>query len=237
MSGDLEPTPYWSSAGISIYHGRWEEVLPQVNFRADTLLTDPPYGINYHSGHNSDRRPEWQKWRRKENFAPIAGDASPFDPTPWLHFSKIAIFGANYCADKLPPSKCWVIWDKIESTGSTKWSHDVELIWTNLNKQSRIYHHLWKGLLRRGEENVSRSPKFHPHQKPVALLCWLLQYAETTAVLDPFAGSGSTLVAAARLGIPAMGIELEETYCAVAAERLEKEISCACTRKTDQGES
>ena len=62
---------------------------------------------------------------------------------------------------------------------------------------------------------------FHPTQKPIALMEWCLQFIKgELLVLDPFMGSGTTLVAAKRIGRRAIGIEIEERYCEIAAKRL-----------------
>ncbi len=95
------------------------------------------------------------------------------------------------------------------------------MVWTNFDFVSRIFNHLWSGLLRAGRENIALEEKVHPHQKPVALLKFIIEYSRTIgAVLDPYCGSGSALVAAKDLGREAIGIEIEERYCEIAAKRL-----------------
>lgn len=216
--------PYYSEAGITIYHGDCREVLPEV-WGASLLLTDPPYGISYRSNHNSGwRDPVRVKWCRDENFPGIIGDDAALDPSHLYQAAPLAaIFGGNYCAPALGPSRCWLAWDKRAETTPDKQS-DCELIWTNFDKPCRIYRHLWRGIIREGEENISVSEKLHPHQKPLGLLRWIINYSDIKRgpILDPYCGSGSTLVAAAELGFPAVGIEIDERYCEVAARRLEK---------------
>lgn len=216
--------PYYEENGITIYHGDCREILPHLE-PVDLVLTDPPYGINYRSNHNSSRRGKWAKWVRYENLPGIVGDDQPLDPSFMLALNvPLVIFGGNYCADQLPPSRCWIIWDKRDGIGSNNQA-DAELAWTNFDKPSRIYRHLWSGLLRAGEENVALSEKLHPHQKPLALIKFILSYSDTAGVvLDPFMGSGTTLRAAKDLGRKAIGIEIEEKYCEIAVKRLAQEV-------------
>ena len=213
---------YYEQGGITILCGDAAELLPQIE--ADACVSDPPYGINYRSGHNTgyvNKREGWDDWRRDSNFAPIAGDDKPFDPELLMRFEKVALCGGNHFASRLPDSKCWVTWDKREDSGSDRQS-DCEYVWTNFGKPSRVFRHLWRGLCRRGEENVSKSGKYHPNQKPVALMRFLLEYGECgPVVVDPFMGSGSTLLAAMDCGLQCIGIELSEDYCEVAKRRLQ----------------
>ncbi len=217
--------PYFDDRqGHVILHGDCLDWEPQP---VGLVATDPPYGIHYRSRHNStwrqkgSRYERWDRWRRDANFPGIVGDDKAFDPSPWLPLGLCAFFGANYCADNLPPARCWIVWDKQNGPKQA----DCELIWTSFDEPSRIYRHLWNGIIREGEENVSRSPKLHPHQKPVALMRFIIGLSGTTGtVLDPYSGSGSTLVAAKSLGLPAIGIEIEERYCEIGAERLAQQV-------------
>lgn len=124
-------------------------------------------------------------------------------------------WGGNYYANTLPPSSCWIVWDK-ENTGNFA---DAELAWTNQKTAVRIARHMWNGLLKASERGESR---IHPTQKPVVLASWVLQkYGKPEdVILDPFAGSGSTLVAAKKLGRRCIGIEMSEDYCALIVKRL-----------------
>lgn len=219
-------TPYYSHGGVTIYHGDCREILPSL-FGASLLLTDPPYGISYRSNHNSGwRDPVRVRWARRENFPGIVGDDAPLDPAHLEHVAPLAaIFGGNYCAPALGSSRCWIAWDKRVETGPDNQS-DCELVWTNFDSPSRIYRHLWRGIIREGEENVSISEKLHPHQKPLGLLRYIIDLSSIKRgpVLDPYCGSGSTLVAALQRKLPAIGIEIEERYCEIAAKRLSREV-------------
>lgn len=217
--------PYYDHASVTIYHGDAREILAAVG-GIDLCLTDPPYGIGYRSNHNSSRRGKWARWVRYENMPGIIGDDGPFDPAYLLGFPRVVTFGGNYFASRLPDARCWIVWDKRDGISPNNQA-DCEMAWTNLDKPSRIYRHLWSGWLRAGEENVARSEKLHPHQKPIALFRWIIDYADVPAgslIVDPYCGSGTTLVAAKDLGHRAIGIEIEEEYCEIAAKRLGQEV-------------
>jgi site-specific DNA-methyltransferase (adenine-specific) len=217
--------PYYEHAGITIYHGDCQEILLSLPV-AGLVLTDPPYGIGYRSNHNSSHKAtEWARWVRDQNMPGIIGDDEPINPAPLLSAAPLAaIFGGSYLANQLPPTRCWIVWDKRDGIGPNNQA-DCEMAWTNFPKPSRIYRHLWSGLLRAGEENVARSAKLHPHQKPTALLGFVIDYSDSTGVvLDPYCGSGGTLRAAKDRNRPAIGIEIEERYCEIAARRAEQEV-------------
>lgn len=214
---------FYEEPKIMLYCGDSGEILPMLP-ALGTIITDPPYGIGYRSNHNSSRKGTWARWVRYENMPGIVGDDKSIDPSMILKWDRAVIFGGQYLADRLPPSRCWLIWDKRDGIGPNNQA-DCELAWTNLDKPSRLYRHLWSGLLRAGEENVALTAKLHPHQKPVALMEWIIQYADAAPpIIDPYSGSGSTLVAAKRLGYTAIGIEIEPTYCEIAVKRLRQEV-------------
>ncbi len=211
-------SPYYEQDGITIYHGDCR----QLSIAADVVLTDVPYGINYRSNHNSSRKGQWSKWVKDRNFDGIAGDDGSFDPFWLLDYPTVMICGGNYYA--LPPTKCWIVWDKRDGIGPNNQA-DAEMMWTNLEKPTRLYRHLWSGLLRAGDENVSRQPKYHPHQKPVGLGLFALNYAGAKGtVYDPCMGSGSFIVAARRMGLKAIGCDLDEANCEIAVKRLQQAV-------------
>jgi site-specific DNA-methyltransferase (adenine-specific)/modification methylase len=108
-----------------------------------------------------------------------------------------------------------LIWDK-QNTGDFA---DCELAWTNLPKAVRIFRHLWNGMIRAGEEKGQQ--RVHPTQKPIAVMQWCIEQAGMPeTILDPFMGSGTTGVAAVRLGRKFIGIEREPRYFDIAIERI-----------------
>lgn len=213
------------------------DILPDF----DVGVFDPPYGIGYTISARSLRN------EGLDSLAPmamgkrgaIAGDDAPFDPSPFIAaFPKVAIFGANYMAG-LPRGK-WICWDKRRDSKPDDHS-DCEFIWLSERGADRIHRQKWRGIVREGEENCSRSKKLHPNQKPVALLGYLfdqlgVEVGET--VCDPFMGSGSTGVVAMRRGHPFVGIESDPAHFDTAVRRLSAEhanTSDAAVATEEQG--
>jgi site-specific DNA-methyltransferase (adenine-specific)/modification methylase len=205
----MKPTPFYEKDGITIYHGDCAKILPFLD-PVDLLLTDPPYGIGESDKKNASRG----KLAKPRDYGVFNWDKAPI--SQWLIESCISkakasiIFGGNYYL--MPPSSCWLIWDK-ENSGDFA---DGEMAWTNLDKALRIKRHQWNGFIRVGNED-----RYHPTQKPAAVMTWAIQQAgEVSTILDPFMGSGTTLVAARSQGKRCIGIERELKYCEIAVSRL-----------------
>lgn len=206
--------PYYQDESVTLYHGDCREVMPFVG-RFDLLLTDPPYGIGEARGKNKSR----SKLAVAKDYGNSSWDDAP--PPDWV-LSQARdlcdwqiIFGGNYFS--LPPASCWLVWDK--DNGASDFA-DCELAWTNLNRAVRRLVYRWAGMLQ--QPGAKRELRDHPTQKPEPVMAWAMSQApdSVASVLDPFAGSGTTLVAAKRLGLKAVGVEREERYCQVAASRL-----------------
>lgn len=218
--------PYYEHAGITIYHGDCREVLPTLDY--DCVLTDPPYGIGYDTDSSRFTRKASAWWSNTDtslstNAPRVVGDKQAFDPTPWVSGPAI-LWGANHYADKLAASGGWLVWDKrlgVEDVAEKGWPmSEAELAWTNVRGSVRVFRNLWSGLLRSEEKGKHH----HPTQKPLALMKWCIGFLPEGTILDPFMGSGTTLRAAKDLGRRAIGIEIEERYCEIAAKRLAQEI-------------
>jgi 16S rRNA G966 N2-methylase RsmD len=121
-------------------------------------------------------------------------------------------WGANYYANALAPSSCWLVWDK-ENTGNFA---DVELAWTNIDKAARIFRHMWNGMVKASEHGQRR---VHPTQKPVALAAWCFEEHGGGIIVDPFAGSGISIIAAEQLKRTVYAMELSPDYVAVIIQR------------------
>jgi site-specific DNA-methyltransferase (adenine-specific)/modification methylase len=206
----------------TLYLGDCREILPTLEIGA--LVCDPPYGMAYKSNYNKGIA-RADLVRKSGDFAPIAGDESPFDPAHLLAIGvPTVLWGANFFADRLPAGNKWLTWDKLAGKTPTPSASDVEHAWTSERGPSRIFTHLWRGIMRAGEENVSRSPKLHPNQKPVALMSWCLEQVKFTGpVCDAYMGSGSTGIACMRAGIPFIGIESDPDHFETALRRLKAE--------------
>lgn len=107
----------------------------------------------------------------------------------------------------------WLVWDKLRPDALDQ--SRAELAWSSCHKGVRVFTHHWHGMMRASEHGEN----YHPTQKPVALMTWALSFTDGT-ILDPYMGSGPVLVAAALAGRRAIGIEIEERYCEIAAKRL-----------------
>ena len=211
--------PYYQDDSVTLYHGDSREIVPQLG-RFDLLLTDPPYGINVDNVMEKQGGTQYGKAKAaKRHYKSFGWDEAP--PPLWLleMFMSITKFqvlwGGNYY-DGLPPSRGWLVWDK--ENGDNRFA-DCELAWTNLDIPVRKKAHMWNGMIRKGKEN-----RWHPTQKPLDIMAWCINLAgDVQTILDPFAGSGTTGRAAKDLGKKATLIEMEESYCEIAAKRMEQE--------------
>lgn len=217
-------TPYYEDDHVTIYHGDCREIeIPQV----DLVLTDPPYGVSERTDRGSNGR---DHLAAAKDFPPVYGDDEPFNPEHILrHQDRVILWGANHYADTLPPSPSWIVWDKLDGLTTDKRpigfddNADVELAWTNLGGPARIIPHRWKGMLKASERTEERQ---HPTQKPVWLMERLIEtYThEGDLIFDPYMGSGPVLRAAKNLGRCAIGVEIDERYCEIAARRMGQEV-------------
>jgi len=143
------------------------------------------------------------------------------------------LWGGNYFTAFLPPSCCWLIWDKREDVPSNNFA-DCEIAWTNYNKPSRIYRHLWSGLLRKGNRKDELNGRVHPTQKPVGLAVNIMQDFPADIYFDGFLGSGSFMVAAENVKKKMYGIEMDKDYCATILQRMLDAFPGIEIRRADQ---
>lgn len=195
--------PYYDADGIQIYNADCRQVLPFLP-KFDLLLTDPPYGLG-----DRMKGGTWGNSAKYDTMRTWDQDTPPrflIDMT--LEAAEVSIvWGGNYFG--LPSSRCFLIWDKSNAVPTMA---SAELAWTSLDMPVKTF---------RGKVGVHTSG--HPTQKPQELFRWCLGFApDAKTVLDPFMGSGTTLVAAKMEGRSAVGIEINEAYCESAAKRLQQ---------------
>lgn len=186
----------------------------------DYIISDPPYGIGESKGKNKSR----SKLAIARDYGNKDWDSNRIDKEfidDILRISKYQIiFGGNYYADLLPASSCWIVWDK--NNGNNDFA-DCELAWTSFNTAIRKFKYTWNGMLQ--EYMGAKEKRYHPTQKPLPLMKWIIERYTTTEsiIFDPFMGSGTTLVAAKELGRKYIGIDIDPEYVDITNKRLEQE--------------
>ncbi|MFH1110945.1 MAG: DNA methyltransferase [Planctomycetota bacterium] len=211
------PKPYYEEpeSGIVIYHADCRDILPLLPKVDLVLVTDPPYGISYDASHD--------KYKNGISREEAEWDKQPFDPAHLIALGLPSIiWGGNCFSSKLPDHPGWLCWVKTVRDGAEIRQADMEMAWTNCIRRPQTIRHLWIGAYRDSE---SGKQNFHPTQKPERVMRWCISLLPgAAAILDPYMGSGTTLVAAKQLGRRAIGIEIEEKYCAIAVERLRQAV-------------
>jgi len=189
--------PYYEQAGITIYHGDCRDMAAI----AGVLITDPPYPNR--GGHFDASIPAAEEFLRKWEGDEALCFWSELNQPP-VHLLLSAVH----------------IWHR-----------------TNVNGKpyEPIYHYRADGKKRRSEVLMAAAVfdgvgpgcseyAGHPTQKNEGVMRWLIRMTTGVVIFDPFMGSGTTLVAAKRLGRKAIGVEIEERYCEIAAERLRQGV-------------
>lgn len=212
--------PYYDdeASGITIYHGDCRDVLPTLTEKVDLVLTDPPYGIGWTRGVNAARKSKGHLGIANDE------DTSARDEALVLLSGIPAIVFGSFYAPYPAGIKQILVWKKPDDSGvvgsTTGYRRDVEPVF--LVGTWPVQTVKWSGLLVSfaGGMAAVTSETGHPHTKPVGLIRVLIERSDAQTILDPFMGSGTTLRAAKDLGRRAIGIEIEEAYCEIAAKRL-----------------
>jgi DNA modification methylase len=185
--------------------------------KADAIITDPPYGINYN--------PDWKKWdNTKSDFNKIKGDDNEFNPIAFLKYNTVLLFGANYFTKHLPIGS-WLCWDKrTKEELDDMLGSPFELAWfksINTKKTAIMVRILHGGVINADSKIGNNEKRYHPTQKPIVLFEEILQKLTkpNDVILDPFIGSGTTLLAAERTNRICIGYEIDPTYCEIIINR------------------
>jgi hypothetical protein len=207
---------YYEGDGITLHHGDCREIDAWLG--ADVMLMDPPYGIGYKSG------------RPRENLADsIQGDEDT-SLRDWVleQWDGPALVFGTWRIPRPVGTRARLIWDTKGALGMG----DLSIPWKPSDQEIYVLGGGFAG--HRGSNVIACAPlrsttnasngRVHPHQKPVPLLAALLEKCPAGTVADPFAGSGSTLVAAKMVGRNAIGVEVDERYCEIAARRLDQGV-------------
>jgi DNA modification methylase len=217
--------PYYEDAACTIYCGDCREVLPE--FRKAVVISDPPYNVGYHYEGYSDRLPQ-------ADYDELL--SSTMRPSSVMLHYPADVFRLSRLIRR-EPDRCvaWVYhantryqWRLIAWFGVEPDFSRVKQPYKNQGDK-RV-----RELMQRGSDgtdlydwwhieqvkNVSNEKTAHPCQIPVRVMERIVGVTPADLIADPFMGSGTTLVAAKRLGRKAIGIELEEKYCEIAAKRL-----------------
>lgn len=186
----------------------------------DLAIVDPPYGIRQGGEKNYTRS---KKATAKEYHT--FNDARAPDAAYFAELKRVSknqiIFGANHFGN-MPPSACWLVWDKMNGLNDFA---DAELAYTSFDSAVRIFRFRWAGMLQ--GDMREKETRIHPTQKPVALYEWILaKYAKAgDKILDTHVGSGSSIIAAVRGGYDIVGFEIDKVYYDSALERINRHIA------------
>lgn len=208
--------PYYQDDFVTLYHGDCLKNLPW--WTAEVLVTDPPYGIAWKKGQNNAAKSNAHKGIQNDQ------DTSVRDAVLELWRDRPAIVFGSFRAPFPASVKQTLVWQKPVDSGvvgsTTGYRTDTELIFLTGRHPQRPPS---KSSVLTTKGGVSRYRTEHPHSKPVSLLEELIEWTAGT-IADPFAGSGSTLVAAKNRGRKAIGMEIEEAYCELIAKRLSQDL-------------
>jgi DNA modification methylase len=189
------------------------------------LLTDPPYGVSI--VRKVDKATgKGQIGSGGKKYSPIVGDETTetakkiYQLSREIGIKKVILWGGNYFTDFLPPSPCWIVWDKRGESSSNNFA-DCEIAWTSFTSPARIYRQVWNGYTREGKRHVEGLTRVHPTQKPVGLYAFCMNgYSDAEEIIvDLFLGSGPALIAAEQLGRICYGMEIDPVYCDVICNR------------------
>lgn len=199
----------------TLYLGDCLEVMPMLG-KVDAVVTDPPYGMNWDGKVTTGKNGHGKQGVKAKHYGDkILNDDKPFDPSPFINFSEVILFGYTHFAMRLPVGTN-LVWIKRMEGGYGSFLSDAEIAWKKGGHG--VYCKRDTSLMAETYERV------HPTQKPVGIMKWCIEECSSNPeiILDPFMGSGTTGVACVKLGRKFIGIELDEKYFDIACKRIEE---------------
>jgi site-specific DNA-methyltransferase (adenine-specific) len=210
--------------GVELWCGDCREILPSLP-KHDACVCDPPYG-NKHSGDSSRFSGGNTRRGRGSTHGPIEGDGRPFDPSLlFSHADEYVIWGANYFPQHLQPGS-FLVWSKRRPFAYGTFLGDGEVAWFSKGTGVYLFEHIFAGSAAAVEYSADAyAESAHPFQKPIAVMEWCIKkIPDAVSIIDPFMGSGTTGVAAVKLGRKFTGIEIEQTYFDIACRRISEAL-------------
>jgi DNA modification methylase len=184
--------------------------------KADMVLTDPPYGMNLNTDYSAIKGSSKSPNAAGYKYERVIGDDRPFNRNAIKIEAQEEIwFGADYYRETLPSGGSWSVWIKRGEADKDMIGNDIELIWSKVAHKRKAHWIRWVGW-DATERNETRS---HPTQKPIRLMVSIATDISGDIVVDPFLGSGTTLIAAEQLGRKCYGIEISPQYMDVIVTR------------------
>lgn len=204
----------------TLYLGDCRDILPTLE-GVDAVVSDPPYGMDWNTDSTRFTGGEYKRGEGRADWGDIEEDAEPFDPSPWLQFRHVVLWGANHYAQRLPVGST-LIWLKKAPHLYGTFLSDAEVGWAKGGYGVYAHYRQFPPPSRMAENDGAKVA--HPTQKPISLMEWCITEfaAPAQTILDPYMGSGTTGVACVRLERAFIGIEKKREYFDIACRRIEE---------------
>lgn len=204
---------------VTLYRGNCQDLVGDL-IALGAIVTDPPYGMKWdtNTARFSGGDPRINRGEGRKDWGEIVGDSEPFNPVPWLTAREVVLWGANHYASRLPVGKT-LVWLKKPYELFGTFLSDAEIGWAS-GGHGVFAHYRQFPPPTRALENGVDGPA-HPTQKPVGLMSWCIdKFTRSHVIVDPYMGSGTTGVAAVRMGRRFVGCEISPRFFDVAVRRI-----------------
>ena len=213
--------PYFQDDAVTIYHGRCEDILPQLREQKIGLVaTDPPYNVGKDYGVASDSLSPVDY--EKQMGLAVAFSTLLCENQVWV----APRYKLAFWLSLLPDSHLIVVERKAAGPFRQGWSDQFEVVLAT-GKPNKCYRDLWQDIRLKGEGYFFREDSYdHPGYTPELIFTRSISLLSEVGevVVDPFMGTGTSGVAAKKLGRKYIGIEADEKWCRVAIERFRQSV-------------